>query len=223
MAKVGYLMRSAYYDGAESDIEWMKNYGCYEIVEEKPEHEKLRPLWNKVLGNLHKGDELVVPKLSNVLQGTRQLAFFLEFCRMKVIRIISIHDQIDSRNELFPEAKTSDILLTIALLPVEVNANRKFANNKRQLKSKIKVLTSAAHNKAERAKLVVNMYKSGHTIDDIWKTSGFKSRSSIFRILNAAGVDLNRGHTKGLLGSRKNREESKEDKNGEEGQDHSNS
>ena len=130
---------------------------------------------------------------------------------MKVIRIISIHDKIDSGNELFPETKTSDILLTIASLPVEVNANRKSANNKHQLKNKIKVLTSAAHNKAERAKLVVNMYKSGHTIDDIWKTSGFKSRSSIFRILNAAGVDLNRGHTKGPIGPRKNREESKEE------------
>lgn len=212
MAKVGYLMRSAHYEGAESDIEWMKNYGCSEIVEEKPEHEKLRPLWNKVLGNLHKGDELVVPKLSNVLQGTRQLAFFLEFCRMEVIRIISIHDKIDSGNELFPETKTSDILLTIALLPVEANANRKSAHNKCQLKSKIKVLTSAAHNKAERAKLVVNMYKSGHIIDDIWKTSGFKSRSSVFRILNAAGVDLNRGHTKGPIGPRKNKEEFKEDK-----------
>ncbi len=209
MAKVGYLMRSAHYEGAESDIAWMKSYGCGEIIEEKPEHEKLRPLWNKVLGNLHKGDELVVPKLSNVLQGTRQLAFFLELCRVKVIRIISIHDKIDSGNELFPETKTSDILLTIALLPVEANANRKSTNHIRHHKSKIKVLTSATHNKAERAKLVVNMYKSGHIIDDIWKTSGFKSRSSIFRILNAAGVDLNRGHTKGPLGPRKNREESK--------------
>ena len=79
MAKIGYLMRSTHYEGAESDIEWMKGYGGCEIVEEKPEHEKLRPLWNKVLGNLHKGDELVVPKLSNVLQGNRHLAFFLEF------------------------------------------------------------------------------------------------------------------------------------------------
>lgn len=209
MAKIGYLMHSAHYDGAEADIEWMKGYGCCEIVEEQPDQEKLRPLWNKVLRNLHKGDELVVPKLSNVLQGTRQLAFFLEFCRVKVIRIISIHDKIDSGNELFPETKTSDVLLTIALLPSEVNANRKTTNHIRKLKSKIKVLTSSAHNKAERVKLVVNMYKSGHTIDDIWKTSGFKSRSSVFRILNETGVELNRGHTKRPLGPRKNSEEPK--------------
>lgn len=212
MAKVGYLMHSAHYEDAEADTEWMKGFGCCEIVEEQPEQEKLRPLWNKLLGNLRKGDELVVPKLSNVLQGTRQLAFFLEFCRVKVIRIISIHDKIDSSNELFPETKTSDVLLTIALLPGEVNANRKATNHIHKLKSKIKVLTSAAHTRAERTKLVINMYKSGHTIDDIWKTSGFKSRSSVFRILNMAGVELNRGHTKGPLGPRKDKEKSKEDK-----------
>ncbi|NDV66514.1 recombinase family protein [Bacteroides sp. 224] len=208
MAKVGYLMRFAHYDDAETDIEWMKGYGCCEVIEEQPEQEKLRPLWNKVLENLHKGDELIVPKLSNVLQGTRQLAFFLEFCRIKVIRIISIHDKIDSGNELFPETKTSDVLFTIALLPEEVNANRKATNHIRKLKSKIKVLTSTAHSKAERTKFIVNMYKSGHTIDDIWKTSGFKSRSSVFRVLNEAGVVLNRGHTKGSFGPRKNSEES---------------
>lgn len=36
------------------------------------------------------------------------------------------------------------------------------------------------------------MYKSGYTIDDIWKTSGFRSRSSIFRVLKDAGVELKR-------------------------------
>ncbi|MGL5894763.1 MAG: recombinase family protein, partial [Bacteroidales bacterium] len=56
--------------------------------------------------------------------------------------------------------------------------------------------------KLERNKMVVNMYKSGHTIDDIWKVSGFKSRSSIFRILNDVGVDLNRGNTKGPIKKR---------------------
>ena len=36
------------------------------------------------------------PKFSK-LRGVRELAMFLEFCRVKVIRIISIQDKIDSR------------------------------------------------------------------------------------------------------------------------------
>lgn len=37
------------------------------------------------------------------------------------------------------------------------------------------------------------MYVTGYAIDDIWRASGFKSRSSVFRILNKHGIHLNRG------------------------------
>lgn len=56
------------------------------------------------------GDELVIPKFSNAIRGSRELATFLEFCRVKAIRVISIHDRIDSKNQLFPETKPSDVL-----------------------------------------------------------------------------------------------------------------
>lgn len=58
-----------------------------------------------------------------------------------------------------------------------------------------------------------NIEISGHTIDDIWQRSGFKSRSSLFRILNEAGVDLNRGHTKSPLKkhSNSNRDDNEKD------------
>ena len=61
--------------------------------------------------------------------------------------------------------------------------------------------------KAEREKTIVAMYNNGHSIDDIWKVSGFSSRSSVFRILNKYGVSLNRGKFSGPLGKRKPREE----------------
>ena len=37
------------------------------------------------------------------------LTMFLEFCWVKVIRVISIHDRIDSNNELFPEWLAEEI------------------------------------------------------------------------------------------------------------------
>lgn len=51
------------------------------------------------------------------------------------------------------------------------------------------------------------MYNNGHSIDDIWKVSGFNSCSSVFRILNKYGVSLNRGKFSGPLGKRKPKEE----------------
>ena len=86
MAKVGYVMNYAGYR-ANTDKEWMKRFGCNEIMEEQQDYE-LRTEWNKLLDRLNKGDELVVPKLSHVLRETRQLSYLLEYCRLKEIRLI---------------------------------------------------------------------------------------------------------------------------------------
>ena len=195
MAKVGYVMNYAGYR-ANTDKEWMKRFGCNEIMEEQQDYE-LRTEWNKLLDRLNKGDELVVPKLSHVLRETRQLSYLLEYCRLKEIRLISIHDRIDSGNELFPETQMSDILNVVALLPKEVFDIRKSSDAVRKVKSRMRTLSPVDYNRIERKEFVVNMYKSGHLINEIWKASGFRSRSSVLRVLKEAGITLNRGRKKG--------------------------
>ena len=195
MAKVGYVMNYAGYR-ANTDKEWMKRFGCNEIMEEQQDDE-LRTEWNKLLDRLNKGDELVVPKLSHVLRETRQLSYLLEYCRLKEIRLISIHDRIDSGNELFPETQMSDILNVVALLPKEAFDIRKSSDAVRKVKSRMRTLSPVDYNRIERKEFVVNMYKSGHLINEIWKASGFRSRSSVFRVLKEAGITLNRGRKKG--------------------------
>ena len=86
---------------------------------------------------LQRGDELVIPKFSNALRGSRELAIFLEFCRVKIIRIISIHDKIDSNNILFPETKPSDVLIMMGSLPEEILAIRKSAEHMVDLQEKM--------------------------------------------------------------------------------------
>lgn len=195
MAKVGYVMNYAGYR-ANTDKEWMKRFGCNEIMEEQQDYE-LRTEWNKLLDRLNKGDELVVPKLSHVLRETRQLSYLLEYCRLKEIRLISIHDRIDSGNELFPETQMSDILNVVALLPKGAFDIRKSSDAVRKVKSRMRTLSPVDYNRIERKEFVVNMYKSGHLINEIWKASGFRSRSSVFRVLKEAGITLNRGRKKG--------------------------
>ena len=110
MAKIGYIMAISQYDRLDEDRKWMNDYGCIRIVKESDENERNRPLWKQLMVALQRGDELVISKFSNALRGSRELATFLEFCRVKVIRIVSIHDHIDSRNELFPETRPSNEL-----------------------------------------------------------------------------------------------------------------
>ena len=208
MAKIGYIFKAENCDDLDKEIDWMKNYGCIQIIKEQSDHEVLRPQWKQLMANLERGDELVISKFSNAVRGSRELSTLLEYCRIKVIRIISIRDSIDSKGELFPDTTVSQILEMVGALPEEVVALRRAAAHKIQLQKQIRIPKSTqAQSKEEREKTIVAMYNNGHSLDDIWQISGFKSKSSVFRILNKYGVELNRGKFRGPLGKRQKKEE----------------
>ena len=194
MAKAGYIFMCM---GEESDtyrkaIGWMREYGCTRIVQESPEDEALRPEWKRILGELDRNDEIIVSSFSNALRGSLELCYFLELCRVNVIRVISIEDKIDSKDELFPGTKTSDILHAFESLPFEIGIVRKAAQQlveNRQDTTEIKLTKKA---KRERDSTIINMYNNGFSIDEIWKNSGYKARSSVFNVLRRYQIPLRR-------------------------------
>lgn len=88
-------------------------------------------------------------------------------------------------------------------LPEEVLALRKTAEHMVNLQAKmiasLPKVSSTKLQKLDREKTVINLYAAGHPIDEIWRASGFKSRSSVFRILNKHGIKLNRGNHSGPI------------------------
>lgn len=174
-------------------------FGCVQVIEEETDHELMRPQWKQLMNALDRGDELVVSKFSNAVRGVRELAVCIEMCRIKVVRLISIHDRIDSRNELFKETTAAEVLEMIGALPEEIAALRKSSSHIMLLQKNIKspAKTVKTLSRTERERTIVDMYNAGYSMDDIANVSGFSSRSSIFRILNKYNVDLNRGRTKG--------------------------
>lgn len=74
-------------------------------------------------------------------------------------------------------------------------------------KGKVNLVKDAL--RADREKAIVNMYNSGVSMDDIWRMSGFKSRTSVFRVLNRNGVELNRGRHQGPIKKRSERKTNK--------------
>jgi DNA invertase Pin-like site-specific DNA recombinase len=159
-------------------------------------------LWDVLIGRLQPYDTIVISKLSNALDSIRQFTFFLELCHINNIRLISIHDRIDTEDKLFFNVSTAEILKAIALLPKEANAIRKTGNSVMRIKKPIVNKTKKTVVKTERDKRIINMYIQGFSINDIMKDSGFSSKSSIWRILNNANIELTRGHTRGPLGPR---------------------
>ena len=192
MAKTGYLFLAKGYKAREEDIAWMKEFGCDSIVIEEGIKERLRPQWRKLLTLLKKGDEIVLTRLSNAVRGIRELGAFLDLCRAYRIRIVSIHDKIDTKNELFPETTVGEVLDVISRISEEATKVRRSEGRIiRELKTQKKEKTKSAL-RQDREKMIINMYRSGHAIEDIWRVSGYKSRTPIFRVLQRNGVELDR-------------------------------
>ena len=192
----------------DEDLAWMKDFGCDSIIEESGSQEKLRPEWRRMLAGLRKGDTVVVSRLGNALRGIRELGAFLDLCNEVGVRIVSIHDRIDSGNLLFPDTTQADILRTIGGLSAEATAIRR-SENRMLMKRKGKVNLVKDALRVDREKAIVNMYNSGVSMDDIWRMSGFKSRTSVFRVLNRNGVELNRGRHQGPIKKRSERKTNK--------------
>ena len=73
-------------------------------------------------------------------------------------------------------------------------STRAFEHIKEKMIVSIPPVSSAKMQKLDREKTVINLYVAGHPIDEVWRASGFRSRSSVFRILNKHGIKLNRGN-----------------------------
>lgn len=161
MAKVGYIFLATNDEQYYADKEWMQQYGCVQVIEEPSEQERLRPLWKQLITSLERGDELVVSKFSNALRGSRELTAFIEYCRVKVVRLISIHDKIDTNDELFPDTKPSKVLEMMGSLTEECAALRKATAHIIHLQNNIKAdgkpMSDKSKAKLEREKNIVNM------------------------------------------------------------------
>lgn len=201
MAKIGYIFISKNLSSRDEDIVWMKTFGCCDIIEEDGCHEKLRPQWRKMLTQLQPGDEIVVSKLSNALRGTRELGIFLSLCREYKIRVVSIHDEIDSNDELFPGSTAGRVLDTISRFSAETTSLRRVEARALKVKKRQKSPLKEGIRR-DREKTIINMYNAGYSIKDIWEVSGYVSRTSVFRVLNRNGVKLNRGRHQGPIKKR---------------------
>lgn len=191
MAKIGYLFLSRSLSTRNEDLAWMKEFGCERIIEEEAIQEKMRPQWRKMIAGIGKGDTIVVSKLSNAVRGLRELGAFLDLRKTYGLRLICIHDGVDTSGEFFPDTSAVDILDVIGSLPAETVSVRRSSARVLRLR-KDQVVTPKTKLRLDKEKMIVNMYKAGHQVEDIWKVSGYKSRTSVFRVLQRNGVEPNR-------------------------------
>lgn len=190
MTRIGYIKQSVLSD-SDSSIELLKNFGCQKIIVEQVEDETKRPQWKRMLTQLKKSDEVVVLTLSNAVRGLRELAVFFELCRIKKIRLISLKDELDSWDKLFP-ASTSKFMDVFASLMGEIATERGASARVRAKNGGNALGRPVGSRDKQREKLCIELYKGGSNVEDILKETGFRSKSSVFRILRNNGMEPDR-------------------------------
>ena len=95
-----------------------------------------------------------------------------------MVRIISIHDKIDSRGGLFPDTTAAEVLTMFGSLPEEVAVLRKSSDRVIRLQQSISVpvKTSKMLSKTERDKMAVDMYNNGYSVNEIMAHCNVKGK-----------------------------------------------
>ena len=152
------------------------------LFEESTAHSRIK--WNDFIDELRKGDTAVLYSFDNAFRNYNDMMFFIKYCATMHIRIISVFDRLDTKDEMFPESgtrNTFDVVCRIfkkrdksATYDVEYDLNNKGERSKR----------------LKRYSIVINMYKAGWNIQDIMSRVGYSAKSNIYRILREYNVKL---------------------------------
>lgn len=185
MARIGYIVTELPEQRIEEDEQRIKKENCDIIYRERYNVEGKTKELKKLIDILNDRDEVIFLSMANAFKGVRQLCLFLNISKIKNLRIIFLRDRIDSYGEKY-ESSTENLLHAISTLTEDSYAIRKI----RKLSEKRERSRSQA--RQLRNEKCVELYKAGIPTDEIKKQIGFRSKSSVFRILRASGVKTDR-------------------------------
>ena len=135
--------------------------------------------WNHFIDDLKDGDAAVIYSFGNVFHNYTEVMHFIKMCSTRKIRIISIHDEIDTLNTI-----TSD---TLAAITKVVNSRKEEVHDDVQAE----LVTDTKRNKMlKKHRTIINMYNAGFRIKDIMNKTKSRSKSNIYRILHQYDVQL---------------------------------
>ncbi|MDY3266346.1 MAG: hypothetical protein SOX26_02205 [Phocaeicola sp.] len=185
MARIGYIVTDLPGQHIEEDNLKIQKENCDIIYRERYNREGKSTELRKLIDNLNSGDEVVFLSMANAFKGARQMCLFLNIARIKNLILIFLRDRIDSHEEKY-ERSTEKLFNAVATLAEDSYTIRKLKRhpgNRETTRSRVKRL---------RNEKCVELYKAGVPTEDIKKQVGFRSKSSVFRILKESGVQADR-------------------------------
>ncbi len=186
--KIGYARVSS--SGQHLDVQQtaLTAAGCEKIYSEKVSGVGQRAELQAALQYLRDGDCLVVYKLDRLGRNMKDLLNIIEQLQTKNVSLVSLKDNIDT-------ASTSGklvmhIFASLAEFERDLIKERT-AEGRREAKKKGVKFGRPKQSKPEKASMCAQLYRNGNSVSAIMRTTGIKSRNTVYKYLRMEGIDPN--------------------------------
>lgn len=143
-----------------------------------------RAKWNEFIDALKEGDAAILYSFDSTFRNYNDMMFFIKFCTVMSIRLISYADRLDTKDKLFPESGTKNTFDVVCRIFKKRDKTASYdveadLHNLSQTKQRLK-----------RYSLIINMYKAGWSIQEIMKKVGYSAKSNIYNVLKKYNIEL---------------------------------
>ncbi len=185
--RVGYARVSTTSQNLDMQVSALTDAGCEKIYTEKVSGVGDRTELKAVLEYLRDGDSLVIYKLDRLGRNMKDLLAIIEQLQQKNVSLVSLRDNIDTGST------TGKLIMHIFASLAEFERDlikERSAEGRREAKKKGVRFGRPKQPKPERASMCAQLYRNGNSVSAIMRTTGIKSRNTVYKYLRMEGVEI---------------------------------
>lgn len=188
--KIGYARVSS--SGQHLDVQRtaLTDAGCEKIYAEKVSGVGERAELQAALQFLREGDTLVIYKLDRLGRSLKDLLDIIEQLQKRNISLVSLRDNIDTGSTT--GKLTLHIFASLAEFERDLIKERT-EEGRREAKKKGVKFGRPKQPKPERASMCAQLYRNGNSISAIMRTTGIRSRNTVYKYLRMEGIEIKSG------------------------------
>ena len=187
--RVGYARVSTTSQNLDMQVTALTDAGCEKIYSEKVSGIAHRERLQECMQYLREGDCLVIYKLDRLGRSLKDLLDIIEQLQKRNISLVSLRDNIDTGST------TGKLVLHIFASLAEFERDlikERTDEGRREAKKKGVRFGRPKQPKPERASMCAQLYRNGNSVSAIMRTTGIKSRNTVYKYLRMAGLEPGR-------------------------------
>lgn len=191
--KIGYARVSSAGQHLDMQRTALTDAGCERIYQETVSGVGDRTELKNALAYLREGDTLVIYKLDRLGRSLKDLLDIIEQLQQRNVSLVSLRDNIDTGST------TGKLVLHIFASLAEFERDlirERTEEGRREAKKKGVRFGRPKQPKPEKADICAQLYRNGNTVAVIMRTTGIRSRNTVYKYLRMAGLEPDRATLK---------------------------